>query len=250
MVKRAVIVAGIVDPITMISADAAYRVAEIYRKHGFEVDVISGVMATRLPLFIALLKPASIICYFGHAWDDMWMGDEVLWGLVERDNVDWLSDTVSVAVPACRSLRKLGLWAVQHGAVSYIGFDEDAYGGFPETDHNYAEDFIDCWVQLYRSLAIGETVSDAVNDFKDRCEYYAERYKELRLPNSDFYSMAMMWNARHIDVRGDPSARIRDVPSAFKFRFSGLPKTFCPVLMVAGVAAPIVYDYAKRRGWI
>lgn len=240
---RILVVASWHDVPTTISAYSAVSAAKRLAESGHEVDLAVGFSATRVALMFYLsMKNYDMIVYSGHGLEDRWVGNDLIIGMISSENADWLRGRIAVGMPVCLSAKILGLEAVRRGAVAFMGSKDLMWCAFPEADHNYMEDFVDCWQTPIFELSDGATVGEAYKSYVEKCKSYIDLY-ESKIgvwDNADWYKEALEKNmlyytalGRLDSTLGDAEVRPKGNPSV---GLSLLALTVVP-LTVAGATA-------------
>jgi hypothetical protein len=172
---------------------------------GFIVDLLEGneVKRANLPD-----QQYDCIAYCGHgnAKELTPNGQPIF----DDSNASYFAGAVVIAI-ACESAKWLGLTAVSKGAKAYIGFTDLVY--IPEsTDaHNYMGDFVRAFMTIPLSLLDGYTVNQAVQNFKEQCDRYAQKYDEKEYDEvyGAMYAF-MVHNGSVVSYEGKPSASLGD----------------------------------------
>jgi len=182
-------------PTAISTAGAEVLITQLKLK-GVDVNSLNLFGATRLPFMLRLgLNRYDMICYFGHGTTDSLVGQlpiGLLQRLVDLSNKLVLDDKVVFTV-ACLSMTLLGrmIRGVYYGSTNYM------YIAYPDFDHNYANDFIDTWVQI--PLYLVDNWKDwysALDAYKDKCSSYISLYesKKREWGNADAFSYCMRMN--------------------------------------------------------
>ena len=205
-----ILIAPNLIPPTYLSYFLARKVLNLYRKNKIKIYEISGVLASRyfIPVFIKRTNAVYII-YMGHAFDKALCGESLFCDMVTVDDVYIFKDRIVIAMPACRSANDFGRAVVESGGIAYVGSTENMYAAFPESDHDYLDDWVDVFLTFYKSL-IFKTVGGAVEDYKKKNTYYINLYRKNRDKwyNADWYEEAFRKNRDYVVVLGDENAKI------------------------------------------
>jgi len=189
-------------PTTITTACAELLINEFHTR-GVDVDSLNLFGATRLPfMWRVAFNKYDMICYLGHGTTDSLVGQlpiGLLQRLVDLSNKIVLDDKVVFTV-ACLSMQLLGraVKGVYYGSTNYM------YIAYSDADHNYANDFIDTWVQI--PLYLIDNWKDwwgALDVYKDRCSSYISLYesKMREWGNADAFSYCMRMNRDFYMVR-------------------------------------------------
>jgi len=240
---------------TTISAHAAFDLISWLREEGFEIRNLYSWKAVRPLLWGSLTRPTKLVCYYGHGSEIRLHGQIPPNFLVDAENVNWLEGKV-VFTYACLSARNLGKRAIERGVVTYFGSDEYMYVAFPEFDHDYLADLIDCINTIPKELIKGASAESAYRAYKEKTLSYVELYENRKAdwPNADWYAMAFRRNAEFYRLLGNPDARLDHIePTVVKIPLYD-PLDVLAVLgifvaPVAGAGMKILYDYGKRKKW-
>ncbi|MEM3905633.1 MAG: hypothetical protein QXQ95_08710 [Thermofilum sp.] len=251
---KILVVASWHDVPTTISAYSAVSVAEKLLSKGHEVDLAFGMSASRIPLMVYLsLKNYDMIVYSGHGTDNTWVGNDLLFGMISTDNVDVLRGRIAIGIPVCLSARVLGPEAVRKGALSFMGSKDLMWCAFPEVDHNYMEDFIDCWQTPVLEVADGATVKEAYDCYVEKCKSYLDLY-ESKIDvwhNADWYYEALEKNMEYYTVLGRLDSTINDAEKSHKgnpsvglalFMFTVIPLTIAGATAVSLMLKEKIYS--------
>jgi len=208
---KAIIASPFLLPPTQLSYALASELEKVFREYGWEVVRLSGPQNLRV-IFSFVLKThpdATIIAYLGHASPTAFLGEEVFGpGMFAVDNVAEGKERIIVGMPACLSAQRLGPTSVLAGAKAFVGSKEEMYAQFSEAERNYTSDWFDYTLTFYRSLIASlnarrspeEALEKALRDYREKCTYYIELYKQNmdRLPNADFYAHAVRQNRDYV----------------------------------------------------
>jgi len=204
---KAIVASPFLWPPTHISYTLADELEKLLKSFGWDVVRLHGPQNLRVVFSYALKyhSDAVLIAYLGHASPTMFMGEEIGGpGILAVDNVGDVKERIIVGLPACLSAQKLGQATVNAGAKAFVGSLEEMYAAWVEQEHDYMADWFDYTLTFYRSLIsslnAGKTVREAsekaLKDYKERCTYYMELYKQNleTWQNSDFYVHACRQN--------------------------------------------------------
>lgn len=209
---RVLVVASWHDVPTTIAAYSAVQAAQKISGKGLPVTLLVGMSATRLPLWLTLLQPYDMIIYSGHGTKNSWVGNDPVFRLIREDNADWLQGRIAVGVPVCLSASILGKLAVRKGAVSFFGSKDLMWAAFPEHEHNYMQDFIDCWQTIPLSLADGATTGEALREYREKCTSYIDTYRSMegKWSLADWYADALEKNRDYYTLLGRTDATLEE----------------------------------------
>jgi len=247
------------DIATTISAHVADDLIDWLRQEGFEVRDLYGAKAVRPLLWGSLLKPTKLVCYYGHGSEIRWLGQFPPNYFLDAENAEWMKGMVAFTY-ACYTAKELGKSAIERGVRTYFGSDEPMYVAFPEYDHDYLADLIDCINTIPKELLKGASAESAYRAYKEKVRSYVELYENrvADWPNADWYAMAFKHNAEHYRLLGDPKARLGEVePEVVKVPLYELTDILTVLALfvvpiagpLAGTGAKILYDYGKRKKW-
>lgn len=124
--------------------------------------------------------------------------------VVDSDNVSHLDQTVTHAL-ACSSAKELGLKAIQHGALSYIGYDEEFVACLKDgrisdpLKDDTASLFLNPAFTVPKALLNGKSPDEAVKLAKK--EYNRSIIKalnsDIQSDNDQFVSL-LLWDREHL----------------------------------------------------
>jgi len=247
---------------TTLSALCADELVEwIKREMRVKPTELYGFGAVRLALYSKLLQPANLICYYGHGGSNRLHGQTPPDELILPDNVDWFSDKI-VFTYACLSARQLAPLGIRKGVKAYFGSVSDMYVAFPEWDHDYLADWVDCINTIPKALLLGRTCGEAFELFESKVEHYVSLYEERKAEwlNADWYAWAFRHNLNHYRLLGNPDLSLQEVPptviqvpkvpeinplAEFMKFISGLGVVTTALV----VGAPMLYEHGKRHKW-
>lgn len=205
-----IIVAPHMDLPTTFSAEAAFELADWLETHGVKYKMLYGVQANpySFKFAIRLFKP-KLICYYGHGTPSSLFGQ---WGNMVTVESAYILGNQLVYTMACESAKELGKRVGELNG-NYFGSTQPMYGGFPEFEHNYLKDFIECWNIIPRYLLAGYTAEKALQAYKSRCSYYIDMYESMtdKWVNADWYADAMRENRDWYVFIGDIDTNINVV---------------------------------------
>ena len=115
-------------------------------------------------------------------------------------NVNLLKGTIVMAV-ACYSASKLGEYAIEYGADSYIGYDDLLM--FPVDSINTQKLFGEVQLLTFKELLLGSTVQEAIEATNKLEDKYIRKYKHVK-----YTSLPFLWNKLHRKVLGNEYAMI------------------------------------------
>lgn len=216
-IKTLVIAPSIFAPAN-ISAPMAQKVANVYNLKGHhEVDVLSGILASRLPIIARLKEDHDLIIYMGHGQADRLCGESPFCDGITTLDAHLFKGKIVVCAPACEVGQVLGPTSIYKGAKAFIGATTSMYGAWEETDHNYYADWRNYFETLYKFL-LTDTVSYAMKEYKDKATEYLELYKshEGEWANADWYVNATYVNRDRLELFGDGNARVEHAESMSK----------------------------------
>jgi len=204
---KAIVCSPFIFPPTQLTYAMANELEKLIRGFGWDVVRLQGPQNLRVIFGLTLQAhpDATLIAYLGHASSTALLGEELFGaGLLGVDNAGDAKERILVGLPACLSAQKLGPAAVQSGAKAFVGSKEEMMAQWNEVDHNYMADWFDYTLTFYRSLVASmsnnmttkDALSKALNDYKERCSYYMDLYKNHldTWPNADFYFVACRQN--------------------------------------------------------
>jgi len=212
MKPKVLIIYSLDSPPTVVTAETARIVQEILNKK-CDVHVLDPVKANNLALrFVSFLKEFDGIFYFGHGSRDklhgqLWLGPIPVGVIRAMLTVEdrFICTKIFYAV-ACLSAQILGDVFTKFGnARAYCGNQYYTFIAYPSSEHNYAKDFIDSFVEFVRVLADGGTVGEAYHSMRRKMYEYIQLYRNMldEWPNADFYLWAMKMNYEGFVLLGD-----------------------------------------------
>jgi len=207
--KTLVIAPSIFAPAN-ISAPMAQKVANVYNIKGhYEVDILMGAMATRLPIISRLQEDHDLIIYMGHGKSDRICGESPFCDGLTTADAGLFKDKIVICAPACEVGQTLGPTSIYKGARTFIGATTSMYGAWKESDHDYYADWRTYFETLYK-YAMTDTMGFAIQAYKDKATEFIEIYKsnENVWPNADWYINATYINRDRLQLFGDPNARV------------------------------------------
>lgn len=194
-----------------ISAPMADKVAHAYKHSGnYDVRVLGGILASRIPVIAQLEKAQDLVIYMGHGKADRLCGESPFCDAITISDAHLFKDKIVCAAPACEVGQVLAPVAIQHGAKAFIGAMTSMYGAWPEAEHNYYADWRMYFETLYKGL-LTETVGDAVQAYKNKATEFIQLYKskEDKWPSADWYVNATYVNRDRLEVFGDKYAKVQ-----------------------------------------
>jgi hypothetical protein len=204
---KAVIASPFLWPPTQLTYVMANELESLVRGIGWDVIRLQGPQNLRVFFsFVMNSHPdAVLIAYMGHAGPSAFLGEDIFGlGILGVDNAGEVREHVVVGMPACLSAQQLGPALVKAGAKAFVGSREEMYAQWSESEHDYMADWFDYTLTFYKSLvtsltagkSVKESLEKALNDYRERCTYYEQLYKQhiQDWPNSDFYLHAVKQN--------------------------------------------------------
>jgi len=262
MIPRVLVIASHMDFITTVSAYGASKFAKYLARKGIRVKFLYGITATRIPLLLALhsFKP-HVVVYSGHGTRDSWVGNDIIFKLIGKDNADWLQKRVAVSAPACFSAVTLGNIVVEEGAYAFLGALDVMYGAFPSVEHNYMKDFVNgFFAGIKEFITENITLNEALKIYKSYWDDLVRLYegKKSEWMNADFYAEAARNNRDVYTLIGNGSLTIDDIVSSMETeRVNMLGKVMKGLfsfaigstiaLTVASMYAPYAIDVATGK---
>lgn len=216
MPEKVVLAAPIMIPPTHLSFQIAVQVYQLFEKNGLQVKFLGGPLASR-PTFIIALDEVDLdlAMYLGHGSPyALCMEDPFCQLGFSIQDVAWLRNKILAAAPACEVGEEFAPAMIQMGGKAALASIEPMYAAFMEEEHDYAEDWHDYTLTLYRTL-ITETTGDAYQAYQDKCTEYLELYESKlgQWPNADWYINSTLRNRDDFMLFGDPQAKIDYTPS-------------------------------------
>ncbi len=131
--------------------------------------------------------------------------------LVIANKNDYLLKNKIVYAISCRSAKNLGREAVEKGALSYTGYDDDfifCYESNKTTkplEDNTAKLFLEPSLLFIKSLLKNNTVEESLNRAKDEMKNNLKKaYSEEDSSSSRF----LWWNLKHMISHGNQSSKL------------------------------------------
>lgn len=149
---------------------ATYHSSHIAEQLKDLVDNIDGLYVRHIRGFLAnsfvvtnALKHGrwDLIVYFGHGEHDQWSN------LIDIHNAGLFKGAIVVAM-SCSSMKELGVASIEHGAIAYIGNDQELWGALPEKIMNNAIYFARVWQEIVINLLRGHDVRSTVTISRGR----------------------------------------------------------------------------------
>ncbi len=203
------LIAPIMDLPTLLSGTAGADIDKWLVEHRYEVDALFGYDANRTELNLALQKNPSLIIYMGHGNTNVLNGFIPPGNLIGEDNVELLANKV-VCTIACLSGQELAPVAISKGVISYFGAIEPMLTAFPELEHNFLADFIDCFTTPPRMILQGKTTQEAFDAYIAQCTQYINQYQTSGWANADWYATALTTNRDIYRLFGKTDAKVAD----------------------------------------
>lgn len=209
----ALIIAPFHDEATGSSSVISRIALDFFRRHNFETYILERHDATREKLaeiIKARTEPFSVVLYYGHGTYDAWSGqlNGHLEPLLDEDNISLLRGSVIGAL-TCSAMKYLMKGAISKGIIGSVGFSEPVY--FPAESvgtRSFYSDFMRTFALVSLMLSQGETLYEAVQEFRELALGYAALYEKEK---PEFSEDAVEWmknNAQFIEFAGDPETRV------------------------------------------
>jgi len=150
----------------------------------------------------------NLIVLNGHGSDDMVTGHKNEPLVIVNKNDILLKNKIVYAI-SCRSAKNLGMEAVQKGALSYTGYDDDFIFVYdsnkisqPLAD-NTAKLFLEPSLLFVKSLLKSNSVEESLNRAKEEMKNNLKKAFSEDPSNSRY----LWWNLKHMVSHGDSSSR-------------------------------------------
>lgn len=186
-------------------------------------------------------------CYFGHGTEDALMGTIPPGNLVTSDNVEWFAGKVFCTI-ACLSGQQLAPYAVSKGVLSYFGATDLMLTAFPEVDHDYLKDFIDCFTVVPRMILSGKNTQEAYDAYIAKCNDYITLYGYSGFASGDWYTTALKHNRDVYQLFGKTDARVADATNLIPESDVNLQTILAVGAAIGlGVGLPLLTTIATQR---
>ena len=213
---------------TILSTQAALRCQTLADAAELPNELLLAFAANRFLLELEFGKPVELMCYYGHGTESSLVGNEILTAdLLSAENAGLLQNKILYAF-ACQAGNKLAPALIQAGARTVFASIDYMFGAFPEEDHNYFEDWLDTILIIPRTLFNYGTAGEAIQNFKNLCTTYIDKYKKNpdAYLNGDWYAEAFERNREGLMLFGDKSARLDAVAPKGTAPFTDVIRSF------------------------
>ena len=217
---RPIIICPSMSLATRMTWRAATHFAKWYQERGVEPITLNGIWARKM-VFLRVLrsveKPVFVV-YFGHGFEDSLVGSEpgarfgrrlvTTSGLrpINSRIITDLKDGIVVTL-ACLALNSLGPSLVEKGVGAFTGSRKPMRISRADVNNDGADDYIDLFTVIAKSLMLGSTVAQAILDFKTLGRHYASLCDDRSECPKD-YAESMLINAEYYGFVGDGTRRV------------------------------------------
>jgi len=201
------------DDTTFYCSKFAEEIVKLAKDSGLRVFDIRKDRVNR-KIVVAMLqeKNPRLILFNGHGSDGTIAGhnDEIL--IKTPDDLDLLKSKIVHSL-SCNSAKKLGKEAVENGATSYVGYENDFIFFFDKNkasrplEDTFAKPVFEAANQISLSLIKGNNIAESFiksqKTYEKWINYYRLHGELLEAPQS---LIALMWDKESQIVHGDKNA--------------------------------------------
>jgi hypothetical protein len=175
--------------------------------HGTDVYKLDLTECTRENA--SLGENSDLLFLMGHGSPDVLTGTSLSEVVLDQENISLTQGKVVYAL-SCLTAERLGQQAVDAGAKAYIGFTKE-YTLYMDVNRAPLQDplsrsSIMPAMEIMRSLYLGKTVAQAVEDGKAAFQEEIRRWQVIDRPESSFIISACEWNIDCLTALGDLQA--------------------------------------------